>query len=115
MSDEEPVGAVPVGEPVPVLVWWLTFVFAVVGVAAVFWAIPHEEDDLRARSEQAIDAAGFTSVQVEFAGRDASLSGSVETRDGVAAVERVVAGLEGVRAVDAMDVAVAAEAGGSDG
>ncbi|WP_144125060.1 OmpA family protein [Catellatospora sichuanensis] len=86
---------------------------AVLGLAGIVTAqhLPFREniqDDLTTRSEQALQAAGLSSVQVDFVGRDGTLKAG-STAEADRALE-IVRGLEGVRAAVADVPAVAAPA-----
>ncbi len=86
--------------PIPAPVWWLAMVLAVLVAGAVLWGVPHVRDDLTARSEQALAAAGYGDVRVDFDGRDAQVRGEVAADADAMAVEELVAGIRGVRRVD---------------
>ena len=83
----------------PVVVWLLAALAVPVLLTAVL--IPAKagttEDDLRDRSQAALQARGITGAEVDVDGRDATVAvpGGVDP----AVVEEVVAGVEGVRAV----------------
>jgi OOP family OmpA-OmpF porin len=79
-------------------VWWLLVAWVILAVSTVVWAIPHEEAVLEARAEQALADAGFP-LTVEFHGRDAVLSGTVDSLDGPEEAIEVVAAVNGVRHV----------------
>lgn len=86
---------------------------AVLGLAGVVTAqhLPFREniqDDLTTRSEQALQAAGLSSVQVDFIGRDGTLT-AASTAEADRALE-IVRGLEGVRVAVADVPMVAAPA-----
>jgi OOP family OmpA-OmpF porin len=83
---------------IPVGVWWLLVAWLVLVVSTVVWAIPHEEAVLADRAEQALAAAGFP-VTVDFSGRDAVLSGTVDSVDGPEEAIEIVAAVDGVRHV----------------
>lgn len=69
---------------------------------AVIWGIPHIEQNLAEVSRNALDSSGFESVQVEFSGRDASLTGVLPPgSDDVAGIILTVASQWGVRRVEA--------------
>ncbi len=114
MSQEDQASLSVAQEP-PVGAWWLVFAFVLVTAAAVFWAIPHEQDDLTARSQQAVAAAGFRSVDVEFEGRDATLRGTVARPADRDSLEDLVLRIEGVRTVEVADIVIEPEADGGDG
>ncbi len=82
----------------PVGVWWLVAAWLVLAVATVVWAVPHAEEDLRSRTEDALADAGL-SVSVDLDGRDATLSGTVDTIDGPERAEDAVRGVSGVRRI----------------
>ncbi len=92
---------------VPVGVWWLLVAWLILAVTTVVWAIPHEEQDLQTRAERALAEAGLP-VMVDFAGRDATLSGTVDSLDGPERAVEVVEAVTGVRRAVG-DVEVAAE------
>ncbi|GAB4050043.1 OmpA family protein [Catellatospora paridis] len=86
---------------------------AVLGLAGIVTAqhLPFREniqDDLTTRSEQALQAAGLSSVQVDFIGRDGTLK-AASTAEADRALE-IVRGLEGVRVAVADVPEVAAPA-----
>ncbi|RKE07726.1 outer membrane protein OmpA-like peptidoglycan-associated protein [Catellatospora citrea] len=86
---------------------------AVLGLAGIVTAqhLPFREniqDDLTARSEQALQAAGLSAVQVDFIGRDGTLK-AASTAEADRALE-IVRGLEGVRVAVADVPTVAAPA-----
>src|SRR5688572_8896956 len=88
---------------------------AAVGLAGIVTAqhlpVRHTvQDDLTARSEQALSAAGLSAVEVGFIGRDGTLkAGSAADADRALAIVR---GLEGVRVVEAEVPAVAVPTAG---
>ncbi len=85
-------------EPFPVAVWWLALLLGVLVVGAVIWGLPNEEDDLTARAEAALEAAGIGApATVTFEGRDARLTGTVPDPG---AAEDLVYNLRGVRVLD---------------
>ncbi len=92
---------------VPIGVWWLLVAWLILAVSTVVWSIPHEEEDLQARASQALASAGLP-VTVDFDGRDAILSGTVDSLDGPERAIEVVGAVTGVRRVTG-DVDVAAE------
>jgi OmpA-OmpF porin, OOP family len=79
----------------------LTAVLVVVRADAI-------EEDLRERSLDALADQGFAGVEVELSGRDATVRAPVGTDAG--RVREIVAGVDGVRVVDADDAATTATA-----
>jgi OOP family OmpA-OmpF porin len=92
----------------PVAVLWLVVALGLLGTGAVFWGLSRVEADLETRAEAALAGAGFD-VAVAMEGRDAALRGEVidEARRSEAA--RLVAGLRGMRDVDAAGLVVVGE------
>lgn len=70
---------------------------AVIAVGAVFGASA-AADDLRDRSQTALDAAGLDAVAVDFHGREAELSGGNDVE--IRLARTLVSALPGVRRVD---------------
>lgn len=89
--------------------WWLALLAIPLLLAALLAFIkgPDIEDDLTKRSGDALAAAGFEDVKVEFDGRD----GTLTVPDGVDAdaAIKAVEGVEGVRVADAVDGAAEPE------
>ncbi len=92
---------------IPAAVWWLTVAWLAVTAAAVVWAIPHEERNLTLRAQAAFAGHG---VDVEFAGRDARLSGVVATQADLDRAVATVRQVRGVRNVEAAAVTVSGTA-----
>lgn len=90
---------------VPMTVWWALLLFVALSVTAVFWATQRFENDLTADARAALAAAGIE-ISVTFDGRDATLSGSVESSLEVDRAVQIVTELEGVRDVSASGVVV---------
>jgi len=88
----------------PRAVWWLMLAWVIVAIIAVIWGIPNEEDDL---TNRASDALAGTGLEVEFDGRDATITGTAD-QPTIDAAEETVYGLRGVRTVDVGDTRVAA-------
>ncbi len=101
--------------PLPRTVLVLLTLLVVVIAGGVIWALPHAQDDLTARSQLALDAAGFDDVVVDVAGRDVTVAGAVANDAGVQQVEDLLYGLRGVRRVDATRVASVAAAASGNG
>lgn len=91
--------------------WVLGLLWFAATAGAVIWGIPHEEDDLSDRASQALDGQP---VSVDFAGRDARISGEVPT---AADLDRAVATarqVRGVRRVESDGVSIVAAAASQD-
>lgn len=88
--------------------WGLLTAWILVAGVAVVTVVAGEEDDLTARSETALAAAGLGDVAVAFEGRDALVLGLTVDR---AATMAVLASVEGVRRVEWSDDGVAASGG----
>jgi len=80
--------------------------WAIVAIPAVIWGIPNVEDDLADSGSDALEGAG---LEIDFDGRDATITGTGEQAT-IDAVEDTVYNLRGVRRVDAADTRAAAPA-----
>lgn len=76
-------------------VWPLLAGWVVIAIVAVAISVPRAEDELAGDARQALQEAGIA-AQVEFSGRDATLSGDLAPADQELALE-VVRGVTGVR------------------
>lgn len=85
---------------VALVVGWLALT-----VAAVVWAVPHQERDLASRAASAVSDLP---VSVDVVGRDVALRGSVAGAADLDLAMALVREVRGVRRVDGADVAVAA-------
>ena len=86
---------------------WLSFflvAWIAVVVAAVVWAVPHEEQNLSERTRAAL---ADQPVTVEFEGRDAVLSGQVADSADLDRAMATVREVRGVRRVDSAGVTIA--------
>jgi outer membrane protein OmpA-like peptidoglycan-associated protein len=100
------------GAAVPVMVGVLGL--AALGVGQLLPIRHTVESDLTARSEAALQAAGFNGVKVDFTGRDGTLTGSLGSAQDVARALAAVRGLDGVRVATAkIDVAGAGGGAGN--
>jgi outer membrane protein OmpA-like peptidoglycan-associated protein len=100
------------GAVVPVMVGVLGL--AALGVGQLLPIRHTVESDLTARSEAALQAAGFNGVKVDFTGRDGTLTGSLGSAQDVARALAAVRGLDGVRVATAkIDVAGAGGGAGN--
>ena len=93
--------------PRPPAIGRLLLVVVALTVATVIWGVPNAERDLTARALNAL-ADADNPLLVEFAGRDAILSGVATKVADVDAAEMLVGNLRGVRVVDLGHVRVAA-------
>lgn len=82
-------------------VLWLLVALAVVAVVAIIWGIPHIESSRTAAAEQELATAGWDGIDVEFSGRDATLTGTVPVGVEVDDVVQRVDDIWGVRVVTA--------------
>jgi OOP family OmpA-OmpF porin len=82
--------------PLPASIWLLLVVWVGITVAAVIWGIPHLEDHLGESGEAAL---GNQPVGVEFAGRDAQLTGQVTDSSEIDLAVARMRELRGVRRV----------------
>ena len=89
------------------LVWWSIGLFVVLAIAAVFWAIDQFETMLTAAATSALAAEGLE-VDVEFAGRDAVLSGTVGAEILVDQAVQIITEVTGVRTVSGLLLLVSA-------
>ena len=94
---------------VPLSVWLLLVAWVALTAAAVIWGIPNEENDLTARTVATLNNEG---VQVEFAGRDAHLSGTLASDADLDRAVATVRTVRGVRRVHVSDIAVADDGSG---
>lgn len=75
----------------------LIALWVLLAAVTIAWGIPHIQAHLRGEAEQALGAAEFGDVEVRFSGRDATLTGSVQTEDDIITAVEVVEALWGVR------------------
>ncbi|MDQ1287541.1 MAG: hypothetical protein QG622_1106 [Actinomycetota bacterium] len=78
---------------------WIIGAIGLAGLGAVqLMPVRHRvENDLRARSHEALEAVGLSGVQAEFTGQDGVLKGSVASATDVEKALDVVRSLDGVR------------------
>lgn len=88
----------------PRSVWMLLVAWLALTVAAVVWAVPHQEESL---AERAGAALAGQAVGVEFRGRDAILVGQVESAADLDRAAATVRAVRGVRRVEVGGVSVA--------
>ncbi len=74
--------------------------FILLCLICVLYHAPRIEAELRDQGRERLTAAGFDSATLEVEGRDATLTGWAANGDDRAVVERLVAGVPGMRAVD---------------
>lgn len=102
-SDPDPAAATSTGlvRRRPGLVWLLALLVVPVLLTAVLLAVRTDpiEDDLQQRSLAALEARGITGAQVDFSGRDATVT--VPAGADAEEARRVVAAVDGVRAARA--------------
>jgi outer membrane protein OmpA-like peptidoglycan-associated protein len=99
--------------------WWLALLAVPLLLAALAAFIERDgiESDLTGASETALGEAGLGDVEVDFDGRDASLSvpdGVTLSSDQLAEAELTVGDVDGVRVVDASGITAATGSGATE-